>query len=369
MSYEKKIKDLMARMASMSPEPPPYPEETPMARQQEPIRRRPALVFVGAAVLVIALAVPLLLFTGGGEPDVIATTTSTTVPATSTTAGVTTTTAPETTSTTPTSTTTVPAVTTWSGMVFLYQSPENSLGNPALVPVSVALTDLSGGILADDPFTEALAVLGPEMPELSEGTGLANAVPTDVHIVELETNGTNVWRADMNEAFLAGAGGLLADFTMLNQLVYTITFGEGTDAGVLFTVNDQPVTAFGSEGLDLSEPVYRDTFIEELARIFLTEPLLQLGDTYQVTGMANVFEASLTVQVVDGTEVMHEEPVMATCGSGCWGSFTLEIDSSLVTPGESAIRVLTYSAEDGEPTNVVTVPIPADGVWSVTVGD
>jgi len=32
---------------------------------------------------------------------------------------------------------------------------------------------------------------------------------------------------DMNEAFIEGAGGLLADFTMLNQLIYTAShFGE-----------------------------------------------------------------------------------------------------------------------------------------------
>jgi hypothetical protein len=256
------------------------------------------------------------------------------------------------------------------GTVFLYQSPTNSfLGNPALVPVSVELSDLSGQFLADDPFTEALSALGPEMPELDDNSSLSNAVPPEVQIVHRETDGSNVWAVDMNEAFRAGAGGLLADITMLNQLVYTITWGEGTDAGVLFTVNGQPVDAFGSEGLDLSEPVYRDSFLEDLAPIFLTEPLVQLGDTYQVSGLANVFEASLIVQVIDSAgEVVHEEPVMATCGSGCWGTFTLEIHPSLVTPGESSIRLLTYSAEDGSATNVINVPIPAGDVWEVTVG-
>lgn len=373
MSNEKKIRDLMARLVSMSPEPPPFPEETTMAQHREPKRTRPLLVFAGAAALVIALAVPLLLFTGGGEPEPIATTTTTTTPATSTTnAVVTTTTVPGTTTTTLESTTTVPVSSMWTGTVFLFQSPESSFrGNPALVPVTLQLTDTSGSLGAEAQFTDALAVLGSELPELVADAGLMNAIPSEVRIVSLSTeaiDGTDVWVADMNEAFLAGAGGLLADFTMLNQLIYTITWGEGTDAGVLFTVNGEPVTAFGSEGLGLTEPVYRDTFQEELAPIFLTEPLLRLGPSYQVTGMANVFEAMLAVQVLDGSgEVVHEEPVMATCGSGCWGSFTVEIDPTLITPGESSIRLLTHSAEDGSAIDVITVPIPAGDVWAITV--
>ncbi len=370
MSNENKIRDLMARLVSMSPEPPPFPEETTMAQHREPKRARPALVFAGAAALVIALAVPLLLFTGNGEPDVIATTTTTTIPATSTTGAVaTTTTMPATTTTTPESTTTLPASSTWTDTVFLFQSPENSfLGNPALIPVTIELTDLSGSLGPEAEFTDALATLGQEMPELAADAGLMNAIPSEVRIVEREA-GSNVWLVDMNEAFLAGAGGLLADFTMLNQLIYTITWGEGTDAGVLFTVNGEPIDAFGSEGLDLTEPVYRDTFQQELALIFLTEPLLHLGPTYQVTGTANVFEAMLAVQVLDANgEVVHEEPVMATCGSGCWGSFTVELDPSLITPGESSIRLFTYSAEDGSPIDAITVPIPAGDVWAITVG-
>jgi hypothetical protein len=59
---------------------------------------------------------------------------------------------------------------------------------------------------------------------------------------------------------------------------------------------------------------------------------------------------------------------MATCGTGCWGDFTVEIDADLIIAGETSIRLLTFSAEDGSPRDVVTVPIPADGIWTMTVG-
>lgn len=172
----------------------------------------------------------------------------------------------------------------------------------------------------------------------------------------------------MNEAFLDGAGGLLADLTMLNQLIYTITRGEGVDVGVLFTVGGEPVTAFGSEGLDLSEPVDRDRFLDQLAPIYLTEPLMSTGAVYTVTGRANVCVASLMIQVIDGDGgVVFEEPVMATCGSGCWGDFTVDLDAALLAGGDTSVRLLSYSAEDGSPRDVATVPIPADGIWSMTV--
>jgi hypothetical protein len=115
--------------------------------------------------------------------------------------------------------------------------------------------------------------------------------------------------------------------------------------------------------------VNRESFQEDLALIHLTEPVVELGGFYQVAGVANVFEASLVVQVVDADgHVVHEEPVMATCGTGCWGTFATQIAPSLVTPGESAIRLFTYSAEDGTMTDVVTVPVPAEGVWQITIG-
>ncbi|MGH3651087.1 MAG: Gmad2 immunoglobulin-like domain-containing protein, partial [Acidimicrobiia bacterium] len=310
MSYEKKMKDLLGRLVSMSPEPPPYPEDIQMAAHKTPTRWSPALVFAGAALVVIALAIPLLLFVDGEGPEVIATTTTTTVPATSTT-------------TVPPSTTSTirpePIEVTWAGVIYLYQSPENSfLANPALVPVQTAIT---GPFDDDVDFSRALAALIDNDVELPGG--LMNAIPADVHIVSLGTTDTETgdqhFLVDMNEAFLDGAGGLLADFTMLNQLVYTLSHDD-PEMEVIFTVNQEPIEAFGSDGLDLSEPVGRDEFLEDMHVINLTQALVESEGGYLVEGIANVFEATVNIAVLDATgEVVHEEFVTATCGSGCWG--------------------------------------------------
>jgi spore germination protein GerM len=363
MSHEKKMRDLMARLVSMSPEPPPYPEEeTPMARHQTKRNRRPMLVFAGAAALVALLALPLLLFSGGSDPVAVpSSTTTTTMTESSTTAPATTTTI------TPDSTTTSigdRAVGSVSGVVFLTQTPENSfLGNPALVPIDleVIARDL---FETDSNILDALAAIDARGGTLPEG--LESSIPPGVRVVgQAISDGVIV--ADMNQVFLEGAGGLLADTTMLNQLVYTLTHGRSEDE-VLFTVDGEPVEAFGTEGIFLADAVGRDTFIDQLANIFLTDPISELEHVYAITGIANTFEGNLAVRVLDGGgNSVHEEFTQATCGSGCWGEFGVGVDSGLIVPGASSIQVFTYSAEDGSMIDVVTVPIPEQGYWSIDV--
>jgi hypothetical protein len=358
MSYEKKMRDLMARLVSMSPEPPPFPEEeAPMARQREERRTRPALVFAAAAALVVVLAVPLLLFSGGEDLEPLGTSTTSTI-------------SPESTTTTiPSSTTTaVPLVDNWTGAVFLYQVPENSnISNPALVPVAVSI---DGPFEAGVDFSRAVSAAlqaGEELPP-----GLQTAIPDDVIVQGTRVEGERII-ADMNQAFLDGAGGTLADFTMLNQLVYTLTYGN-EDGEVLFTVNGEPVTAFGGHGLDLTQPLNRETYLDldqlQLHLINLTSPIVRQEDgTYLVEGVANVFEAALTVAVLDAEgEVVHEEPVLASCGGPCWGEFFAEIDADLVVPGESSIRVFTYSMEDDSVSEAITIPIPEGDIWQMSAG-
>ncbi|HEX9762460.1 MAG TPA: Gmad2 immunoglobulin-like domain-containing protein, partial [Acidimicrobiia bacterium] len=342
---------LMARMVAMSPEPPEFPQEIEMTQPANAPRRSPALIFAVAAAAVVALALPLLLFQGTAGEDPAGTTApdpATTLPgATPTTDGA----APSTTHPAP-----VPVEVT--GVVYLVQDPENSFsGNPALVPLFVTITDDTGVLGEGDGPWGALAkltTLGVRLPEglfsvIPEGVEVATSqgfVPDDVRVL------------NVNEAFLEGAGGLLADITMLNQIVYTATYDD-PDALVLFSYLGAPIEAFGSEGLSLADPVGRDSFLDELNLIILTQPLNFGGDGLpQVEGRANVFEAALTVRIVDvGTgETLYEELVMATCGTGCWGDFAHSFDTPLLTEG-TVVEIFWYSAEDGEPANVVTLPV------------
>jgi spore germination protein GerM len=364
MSYEKKIREMMDRLAAMSPEPPPYPEEMTTARPGAQKSRRPALAFATAAALVAILAIPLLLFTGEGEPigaDSTTTTVTTTIATTSTTASG------ETTTTQATTTTSSVTPLTLDGIVFLYQEPEASfMNNPALIPVPVRVR--AHGFEELDFLTAWQMVIEGRvgLPD-----GLSTSVPADVTVESTRVEG-DVIVAEMSGTFLEGAGepGLLSDFTMLNQLIYTLTHGS-PERSVLFTVGGEPVTMFGTDGLDLSDPVDRESFRQWIHRIHLTEPILPGADgTYTVEGVADVFEAALNVAVIDaqGDEI-HEEPVMASCGSGCWGDFSVTLDGALVRPGEFSVRLFTHSAEDGSIVESITVPIPDGGFWEYTVGE
>jgi spore germination protein GerM len=356
-SDDRRMKELADRLVAMSPEPPAFPEEVSVT-QREDSKRRPALVFAGAALVVLLLAaIPLWLARGGGEVDPIASSTTSTVPTTVTTqpqASTTVTTEP------PATTTTVPATTTTTGVVteprnvivFLTQSPENSnLGNPALVPFLATAYPTP----ETDDTLAALQLLTAD--ELFLPEGFESSIPDAVEVLSV-TRGDQIVTVDMNEAFLDGAGGLLADFTMLNQFIFTAGDGEEISE-VLFTVDGQPVTAFGSEGLDLSQPQGRDAFLDQLNSVNLDSAISGSGASpLTVTGFANVFEATVSGELVDSAgNVVYEAFATATCGTGCWGAFGFQIDDFDFESTPVTLRVFWHSAEDGAPTDVVSVPV------------
>jgi hypothetical protein len=267
---------------------------------------------------------------------------------------VVTTTIESTTSTEPATTTTTPVVNTSEVVLFLVATPDNSFtGNPALVPFRTATVSNSSSLVDD-------SVMALANPDIVLPDGFMNMVPAGIEVIGSEMRPEeHMVVLDLNQAFLAGAGGLLADFTMLNQLVYTATHDGPFDA-VLFTVEGESVTAFGSEGLDLSQPVGKDAFLDQVNSILLTAPVEgQTGAPLTVTGVANVFEATVSLEIVDQSgAIVHEQFTTATCGTGCWGEFIFEVD---YTPtGGETVRVFWNSPEDGAPADVVTVPLLFD---------
>ncbi len=367
--FDRRMRELADRVVAMSPDPPPFPEETVVTQPSGESKPKPVLIFAGAALAVLLLVgIPILLFTGDeGEPAV--TTTPTTLPST-----VVTEPAPSTTGPAPSTTTTVPETTTSVGPVlerrnvpiFLVQQPENSLtGNPAVVPffsVSEALPEESDEMAALRLLTRDDLILPNDF---------SNVIPAPVEVIGVELYPEDHWIiVDMNPAFLEGAGGALADFTMLNQLIFTVTSSEGGGfTEVLFTVDGEPITQFGSEGLDLSEPVGRDSFLDQLNPVIMDSAAAVSEDgPLTMTGVANVFEATVNYLLVDEAgDTVHEGVTMATCGTGCWGSFSINIDDFDFSATPVTLKVFTYSAKDGEPVDVVSMPVGVGdhAVWDM----
>jgi hypothetical protein len=343
----KKMRELVDRLVAMSPEPPPYPEEVIMVTPSTRPRRNPIMVFAGAAGLVLLIAAVPLLLRNDTPPSAGASLPS-----------VTNTTPPE-----ETTLTEPPPVTTQQAVVYLAQSPENSNsgGNPALVPF---LTNVTG---AENDSATLLALQLLTDPELFPPPGFNNVIPASVEILDVSVEG-DIINVEANEGFLAGTGGTLGDFAMLNQLIFTATQSNPA-ASVQFIVNGQPVEAFGGNGVDLSTPVSREAFLEGNVNSVIVTSIETTAEGVTVTGLAQVFEGTVNWEVIDSdgnvVEVV-DEPFTTTEGAPAWGEYTFEVPHDFEqTPG--SIRVFWHSPKDGSPTDVVTVPVRAAGdeVWDL----
>ena len=121
-----------------------------------------------------------------------------------------------------------------------------------------------------------------------------------------------------------------------------------------------------------------------LAPIEVTTPAPGDDVTSPVTiaGTADVFEATVSIQIFDGTNNMIADTfATATCGTGCRGDFSVEVPYSVGSAQQGEIVVFEVSAMDGRRTNVVRIPVtlhpgPQDpvaeaieGVWTDADGD
>jgi hypothetical protein len=78
----------------------------------------------------------------------------------------------------------------------------------------------------------------------------------------------------------------------------------------------------------------------------------------RVMGTADVFEAQLRLQVLDGRRnVLIDLPVQATCGTGCRGTFDVTVRYTIPSAGWGTLRVFDLSAKDGTPADVSEYPV------------
>jgi Immunoglobulin-like domain of bacterial spore germination len=77
-----------------------------------------------------------------------------------------------------------------------------------------------------------------------------------------------------------------------------------------------------------------------------------------VSGTADVYEATVSIRIRDANgDVLTKTFATATCGSGCQGDFTKEVDFEVETQQSGTIEVYSESAETGEPMFLQTIPV------------
>lgn len=192
---------------------------------------------------------------------------------------------------------------------------------------------------------------------LADYDRLATAIPAGTRLLGLSIR-DGIATVDLSREFESG-GGSASAFRRLGQVVYTLTQFRTVQA-VLFQVEGRTVTTFGSEGIVLEGPQARDDYEDLLPSIFVDRPAYgaAIGNPARLTGNANVFEASFLIAILDGSgRTLVEQHAMATCGTGCRGTFDVTIRYDIGRAQWGTLRVFYGSAQDGSPQDVRDYPV------------
>jgi germination protein M len=129
---------------------------------------------------------------------------------------------------------------------------------------------------------------------------------------------------------------------------------------VVFQIDGRTVSVFGSEGISLDGPVGRADYVDLLPAIFVGRPAFgaAIGNPARVAGSANVFEATFRITILDGAgRTIADQQAMATCGSGCRGTFDVTVRYDVPKAQWGTLRVWDGSAKDGSPQDVREYPV------------
>ena len=192
---------------------------------------------------------------------------------------------------------------------------------------------------------------------LADYDRLATAIPSGTRLLGLSIR-DGIASVDLSREFESG-GGSASAFRRLGQVVYTLTQFSSVQA-VLFQVEGRTVTTFGSEGIVLEGPQTRADYEDILPSIFVDRPAYgaAIGNPGRITGNANVFEASFRIAILDGSgRTIADQPAMATCGTGCRGTFDVTVRYDVARAQWGVLRVFYGSAQDGSPQDVRDYPV------------
>jgi hypothetical protein len=230
---------------------------------------------------------------------------------------------------------------------------ETSAVGPSLVPV-VRRVGRTVGVAA--AAMEAL-LKGPTTEEATSIPALSTAIPSDARFLGVRVS-DGVATVNLSKEFDSG-GGTFSMGARLAQVVYTLTQFPTIDE-VAFELDGEGVTVFSSEGLVIDEPLGRADQQEFLPAILVDSPAYggSVASPARITGVSNVFEARFMIAIVDGDGlILAEEPVQASCGTGCWGSFDVTIDYDVDDAQMGAVIVWVYSPKDGHQVDVREYPV------------
>jgi len=224
--------------------------------------------------------------------------------------------------------------------------------NAGLVPV---LREIPKTKAVGAAAMEAL-LAGPNDDELGARPAMYTDIPDGTRFLGL-TIDAGVATVNLSKEFESG-GGSANVLGRLAQVVYTLTQFPSIET-VQFQLDGQPIEVFSDAGY-ADHPVGRADYTGELPAIFVDRPTWGgvLANPARIAGLANVFEAQFRVRIVtDAGRVLADEPVHASCGSGCWGTFDVTIPYTVRSARWGTLGVYEPSPKDGSVTNLTEYPV------------
>jgi spore germination protein GerM len=203
----------------------------------------------------------------------------------------------------------------------------------------------------------ALSALLAGTREDEAAAGFGTQVPPGTTLRGLTIPG-NVATVNLSAAFLSG-GSAVSEFTRIGQVVLTISQFSSVE-GVTIELDGQPVKPFGIDGRALDRPWEPGDFEPLLPAILVGSPTpgQVVTSPVTVTGTADVFEATVSLRVLDSHgRVLADTVTTATCGTGCRGDFSKAVSFAVDHEQRGVVMVFEASAEDGRPINVVRIPV------------
>jgi hypothetical protein len=223
-------------------------------------------------------------------------------------------------------------------------------GNAGLAPVERRVPRLEPVGAMERAAVEAL-IAGPNDAELGASPAMYTTIATETRLLDLRFD-AGVATVNLSGAFDSG-GGLLVARSRFAQVVYTLTQFP-TISAVSFEIDGRPET-----DLSAGAPLDRSTFTDLLPAIFVDTPAWGSGvaSPIRITGLADVFEATFHVRILDaGSHSLADGPVMASCGSGCRGTFDASVPYTIAAASAGTLQVYELSAADGSIVNLTEYP-------------
>jgi hypothetical protein len=191
-----------------------------------------------------------------------------------------------------------------------------------------------------------------------QAAAVGSQIPAGTQLLGLNVDG-GIATVDLTSEFESGGGSASMNMRIA-QVVYTLTQFP-TVKGVLFQLDGQRVDVLGGEGVIVDQPVTRKDYRSLLPAILVESPQIgeTVGNPVTVSGSANVFEANVTVEIVDASgKVLRSAYTTATCGTGCRGTFS--IDLTYDVPSETRGLIIVSdddAAGTGTSPHEVRIPV------------